>query len=192
MADSAGNVLTAESIPPNGAGRLPGPRGMKIDFGYAAVPGPENRQTWGTWVALPPPFRKERGKILSCQSSNFSHGTGAERTSMSFLGMRKSINPMEAWAKLGAATQSSPLPGLIGLDEFPAGYSLAGCSPAEPASASPTGDHPHPPEAAVQGFFRERQVLQPAQVGGTSGSRHSQCLRGTCRRWRAASYGRQR
>src|SRR5712691_10594740 len=24
------------------------------------------------------------------------------------------------------------------LDEFPAGYSLAGCSPAEPASASPT------------------------------------------------------
>ena len=27
------------------------------------------------------------------------------------------------------------------LDEFPAGYSLAGCSPAEPASASPAGDH---------------------------------------------------
>jgi hypothetical protein len=27
---------------------------------------------------------------------------------------------------------------LIGTDEFPAGYSLAGCSPAEPASASPT------------------------------------------------------
>ena len=25
------------------------------------------------------------------------------------------------------------------LDEFPVGYSLAGCSPAEPASASPTG-----------------------------------------------------
>ena len=27
------------------------------------------------------------------------------------------------------------------LDESPAGYSLAGCSPAEPTSASPTGDH---------------------------------------------------
>ena len=27
------------------------------------------------------------------------------------------------------------------LDEFPAGYSLAGCSPALPASASPTGHH---------------------------------------------------
>jgi len=25
------------------------------------------------------------------------------------------------------------------LDEFPAGYSLAGCAPAEPASASPAG-----------------------------------------------------
>ncbi len=29
------------------------------------------------------------------------------------------------------------LPALIGFDEFPADYSLAGCSPAEPASASP-------------------------------------------------------
>ncbi len=29
---------------------------------------------------------------------------------------------------------------LIGCDEFPVGYSLAGCPPAEPASASPTGD----------------------------------------------------
>ena len=31
------------------------------------------------------------------------------------------------------------LPALIGTDESPAGYSLAGCSPAEPASASPAG-----------------------------------------------------
>jgi hypothetical protein len=29
---------------------------------------------------------------------------------------------------------------LIGCDEFPVGYSLAGCPPAEPASASPTSD----------------------------------------------------
>jgi len=32
----------------------------------------------------------------------------------------------------------SSLPVLIGCDEFPVGYSLAGCPPAEPASASPT------------------------------------------------------
>jgi hypothetical protein len=33
----------------------------------------------------------------------------------------------------------------IGLDEFPVSYSLAGCPPAEPASASPTGnDSQHP------------------------------------------------
>ena len=31
-------------------------------------------------------------------------------------------------------------PALIGCDEFPVGYSLAGCPPAEPASASPTAD----------------------------------------------------
>src|ERR1700730_15653961 len=35
--------------------------------------------------------------------------------------------------------QLSPLPALIGFDEFPVGYSLAGCPPAEPTSASPTG-----------------------------------------------------
>jgi len=35
--------------------------------------------------------------------------------------------------------QWRPLPALIGVDESPAGYSLAGCSPAAPASASPAG-----------------------------------------------------
>ena len=36
--------------------------------------------------------------------------------------------------------QLSPLPALIGFDEFPVSYSLAGCPPAKPASASPTGN----------------------------------------------------
>jgi hypothetical protein len=35
------------------------------------------------------------------------------------------------------AANGSTLPALIGVDESPAGYSLAGCSPAWPASASP-------------------------------------------------------
>jgi len=39
----------------------------------------------------------------------------------------------------GRERQLCPLPALIGVDESPAGYSSAGCSPAEPASASPTG-----------------------------------------------------
>jgi len=39
----------------------------------------------------------------------------------------------------------SSLPVLIGYDEFPAGYSLAGCPPAEPASASPTGNDSQQP-----------------------------------------------
>jgi hypothetical protein len=39
----------------------------------------------------------------------------------------------------GRELQLCPLPALIGVDESPAGYSLAGCSPAVPASASPTG-----------------------------------------------------
>src|SRR5579875_2910599 len=49
---------------------------------------------------------------------------------MSFLGIGKSIHPMRP----PAPPASSP----HRLDEFPAGYSLAGCAPALPASASPT------------------------------------------------------
>ena len=44
--------------------------------------------------------------------------------------MGKSIHPME-----GADPQADA--SLHRLDEFPSGYSLAGCSPAVPASASP-------------------------------------------------------
>ena len=43
------------------------------------------------------------------------------------------------------------------LDEFPAGYSLAGCAPAEPASASPAGH-----QYAVQSFCRSRTFQQTA------------------------------
>jgi len=46
------------------------------------------------------------------------------------------------------------LPALIGFDEFPVGYSLAGCPPAEPASALPTRNYSPPPKAVVQFIFR--------------------------------------
>jgi hypothetical protein len=49
---------------------------------------------------------------------------------------RSDVSP----AKAGAGN-SDCAPVLIGCNEFPIGYSLAGCPPAEPASASPTGDH---------------------------------------------------
>jgi integrase-like protein len=47
------------------------------------------------------------------------------------------------------ATRSGPQAArqTIGLDESPAGYSLASCSPAEIASASPAGDDPKRDEA---------------------------------------------
>ena len=54
---------------------------------------------------------------------------------------------IEGWGRGAASRWSAPEPSprtrrkeralLIVRDEFPAGYSLAGCSPAEPASASP-------------------------------------------------------
>jgi hypothetical protein len=50
--------------------------------------------------------------------------------------MRKSINPMSDKGK-GRNLAATPL--AHRLDEFPVGYSSASCSPAELASASPTG-----------------------------------------------------
>ena len=46
----------------------------------------------------------------------------------------------------------SSLPVLIGCDEFPVGYSLAGCPPAEPASASPTGNDSQQPTLPYNDF----------------------------------------
>jgi hypothetical protein len=50
--------------------------------------------------------------------------------------MGKSIDPMlNGNAGSGIFRQ---LPAVIGVDESPVGYSLRGCSPAAPASTSPT------------------------------------------------------
>jgi hypothetical protein len=62
------------------------------------------------------------------------------KTSMSFFRheeiYRSDVSPGYSWERqLNVAA-----PVLIGCDEFPVGYSLAGCPPAEPASASPTSD----------------------------------------------------
>jgi hypothetical protein len=49
---------------------------------------------------------------------------------------RSDVRPGDRWERQLVVAA----PALIGCDEFPVGYSLAGCPPAEPASASPTGD----------------------------------------------------
>ena len=49
---------------------------------------------------------------------------------------RSDVRPGYSWGRQLVVAA----PALIGCDEFPVGYSLAGCPPAEPASASPTGD----------------------------------------------------
>jgi len=57
---------------------------------------------------------------------------------MSFLRHRGIYHPM-TWGK--GATDFSSAPDCSSNDEFPVGYSSAGCSPAEPASALPTDTH---------------------------------------------------
>ena len=61
--------------------------------------------------------------------------TGAR---MSFF-RHEEIYPPDVQSKAGSG--SCPPPALIGTDESPAGYSLAGWSPPEPASASPAEGH---------------------------------------------------
>ena len=58
---------------------------------------------------------------------------------MSFFRHEEIFRPMwnSSWRSLGATTAAAPT---HRLDEFPAGYSSASCSPAELASASPAED----------------------------------------------------
>jgi hypothetical protein len=65
---------------------------------------------------------------------------------MSFKGMRKSIRMMEA--STNAADASAHLS-----DEFPAGYSLTRCSPAELVSASPAGVNDAVAHDQLRGFL---------------------------------------
>ncbi len=53
--------------------------------------------------------------------------------------MGKSINPMWLLSQTQGEADIGFAPGSHRLDEFAVGYSLTGCSPAEPASASPAG-----------------------------------------------------
>ena len=64
---------------------------------------------------------------------------GGAAASMSFF-RHGEIYPPDVRRKPGSGV-GAPLPVLIGMDESPTGYSLAGCSPAEPDSASPAIDH---------------------------------------------------
>jgi hypothetical protein len=57
--------------------------------------------------------------------------------------------------RLGQSWERQPVvaaPVLIGCDEFPVGYSLAGCPPAEPASASPTANDSQQPTLPYNDF----------------------------------------
>jgi hypothetical protein len=82
----------------------------------------------------PRPFKRTFSGLSTLRYGGQSHMDAASRRHplMSFEGMGKSIRTIEApILKTDASTHRS--------DEFPAGYSLAGCSPALPASASPAG-----------------------------------------------------
>src|SRR5712692_2612702 len=70
---------------------------------------------------------------------------------MSFLRQKQIYPPIGSWVDTGGGPLSGFAPGSHRLDESAAGYSLASCAPAEPASASP-GDY----EYALQSSCRSR------------------------------------
>src|SRR6266853_4237734 len=76
---------------------------------------------------------------------------------MSFLRNRRSTRRYGLRLKPGTDHLSGFAPGSHRLDESAAGYSLAGCAPAEPTSASP-GDY----EYAVQSSCRSRSFHRTA------------------------------
>jgi putative transposase len=90
-----------------------------------------NRERLHSALGYRPPAEYE-------QSATAEAGSGA--ATMSFLRHAEIYRPMwdSCRPSLGATTAAAPT---HRLDEFPVGYSSAGCSPAEPASASPTDDH---------------------------------------------------
>jgi len=67
-------------------------------------------------------------------------GATSAGATMSFFRHEEIFRPMwdSSWRSLGATTAAAPT---HRLDEFPTGYSSAGWSPPEPASASPVDDH---------------------------------------------------
>ena len=76
---------------------------------------------------------------------------------MSFSRHEEIYRPMATANRLGRPLHGRP--SAHRYDEFPAGYSLAGCAPAEPASASPAGAHPDAEEGRVQLKSSERQIV---------------------------------
>jgi len=73
--------------------------------------------------------------------------TTSDGATMSFFRHGEDYRPdgAQALRRADSITRSGPqtAPPTIGFDESPAGYSLASCSPAELASASPAGDDPN-------------------------------------------------
>ena len=67
--------------------------------------------------------------------------------------MGKTIRTMEA------PIQKADAPAHLS-DEFPAGYSLTGCSPALPASASPAGADDAVGLAQVRGIWRSEETKE--------------------------------
>jgi putative transposase len=89
-----------------------------------------NRVRLHSALGYQPPEEFEQAASLATQSQG---------ATMSFFRHKEIYRSDIASSKEGEPAETGSLNHR--LDESPAGYSLAGCSPAEPASASPAGDH---------------------------------------------------
>jgi hypothetical protein len=87
----------------------------------------------------------------------------AEAFVMSFSRHGKSVNPMYGWFQAEGEAVSGFALRSHRFDELAAGYSLAICSPALPASALPAGSMFHQPVESVTNTRRELGNSRPAK-----------------------------
>jgi hypothetical protein len=83
---------------------------------------------------------KELSSAAGVRTQLTARASLGEKTSMSFFRHEEIYRSDVSPGYSGERQLNVAAPVLIGCDEFPVGYSLAGCPPAEPASASPTSD----------------------------------------------------
>ena len=116
---------------------------------------------------------KELSSAAGVRTQLTARASLGEKTSMSFFRHEEIYRSDVSPGYSGERQLNVAAPVLIGCDEFPVGYSLAGCPPAEPASALPTSDDSQQSTNQQQQQNQEQQQNQNQEQN--QGRLHKRC-----------------